>query len=61
MDKLCEIKEGLKKHKVLYMTIILLIIYRSMESLLDEKDGSIGDKAYAVLNPFTVTPYILWF
>lgn len=68
MDKLCEIKEGLKKHKVLYYMIPwLLVIFALLYYLpiygitfLDEKVlGAIGDKAYAVLNPFTVTPYIL--
>ena len=68
MDKLCEIKEGLKKHKVLYYMIPWLIVIFALLyylpiygiTFLDEKVlGAIGDKAYAVLNPFTVTPYIL--
>lgn len=68
MDKLCEIKEGLKKHKVLYYMIPwLIVIFAFLYYLpiygitfLDEKIlGAIGDRAYAVLNPFTVTPYIL--
>ena len=68
MDKLCEIKEGLKKHKVLYYMIPwLIVIFSFLQYLpiygitfLDEKIlGAIGDRAYAVLNPFTVTPYIL--
>ena len=68
MDKLCEIKEGLKKHKALYYMIPWLIVIFALLyylpiygiTFLDEKVlGAIGDKAYAVLNPFTVTPYIL--
>ena len=68
MDKLCEIKEGLKKHKVLYYMIPWLIVIFALLyylpiygiTFLDEKVlGAIGDRAYAVLNPFTVTPYIL--
>lgn len=68
MDKLCEIKEGLKKHKLLYYMIPWLIVIFALLyylpiygiTFLDEKVlGAIGDKAYAVLNPFTVTPYIL--
>ena len=68
MDKLCDIKEGLKKHKALYYMIPWLIVIFALLyylpiygiTFLDEKVlGAIGDKAYAVLNPFTVTPYIL--
>lgn len=68
MGKLCEIKEGLKKHTVLYYMIPwLIVIFAFLYYLpiygitfLDEKLlGAIGDRAYAVLNPFTVTPYIL--
>lgn len=68
MGKLCEIKEGLKKHKVLYYTIPWLIVIFAFlyylpiygVAILDAKVlGAIGDRAYAVLNPFTVTPYIL--
>ena len=68
MDKLCEIKEGLKKHKALYYMIPWLIVIFALLyylpiygiTFLDENVlGAIGDKAYAVLNPFTVTPYIL--
>lgn len=68
MGKLCEIKEGLKKHKVLYYTIPWLIVIFTLLyylpiygiTFLDEKLlGAIGDSVYAVLNPFTVTPYIL--
>lgn len=65
---MCEIKEGLKKHKVLYYMIPWLIVIFALLyylpiygiTFLDEKVlGAIGDRAYAVLNPFTVTPYIL--
>lgn len=68
MDKLREIKEGLKKHKVLYYIIPwLIVIFAFLYYLpiygitfVDEKLlGTIGESVYAVLNPFTVTPYIL--
>lgn len=68
MDKLYEIKAAMKKHTVLYYMIPWLIVIFALLyylpiygiTFLDEKVlGAIGDRAYVVLNPFTVTPYIL--
>ena len=43
---------------VIFALLYYLPIYGI--TFLDEKVlGAIGDRAYAVLNPFTVTPYIL--
>lgn len=68
MEKLYEIRTKMKKHKVLYYMIPWLIVIFTLLyylpiygiTFLDEKLlGAIGDSVYAVLNPFTVTPYIL--
>lgn len=68
MDKLYEIRTEMKKHTVLYYMIPWLIVIFTLLyylpiygiTFLDEKLlGAIGYSVYAVLNPFTVTPYIL--
>ena len=68
MDKLCEIKNKLKKHTVIYNIIPCLIVlfvfvyYMPIYgvALIDEDIlRNTGERMYGILNPFTMTPYVM--